>query len=162
MSLCLDPRGARQDTPFTHSTTLHQQPQWDGYKPSPFSSLPTPSTAVMVKPTQGAGGWFPPPHASSCCVDNEKPGRNQPKAAKCEGVFASLLNKTPLITSKVFNERLEGVLSIKRGLRVIFIAHSSLLCSGSSDLLLPEKPKGDAGLRLSPCRVPVGRKPDTV
>lgn len=57
------------------------------------------------------------------------------------GVFFSLSNKSPLIISKAFNERLEGVLSIKRGLRVIFIAYASLLLGGGSDLLLPKGPK---------------------
>lgn len=91
------------------------------------------------------------------------------------GFFFSLSNKSPLIISKAFNERLEGVLSTKRGLRVIFIAHASLLCGGGSALLLPKGPKvgrgevglghtalGDVGLRLTRRRVPVGREEDTV
>lgn len=112
-----------------------------GWRPtfSPLIFPPCPIRSPMVKSKQGAGGWFPLPQASSCCVNNRN-RRNQPKSCKVWSFFfLSLSNKSPLIISKVFNERLEGVLTVERGLRVISIAQV-LLCGGGSDPFFPKGP----------------------
>lgn len=170
-----DPSGARQDTLASQTCPVLTPPptissptavvRWrQTFTPLFLPPHPTHKTALTRKATEGAGRWVPLPAAGGCCVGKEKLGRNQPEAVKWGGFFSLSLNQKSINISKAFNEKLEGVLSIKRG----FIARLLLLCRGGSNLLLPEGSKvgrheaglgraalGNAGLRLTrkgPCR----------